>query len=200
MEPTLETKNQIPEDGATGIGAFVWELVKILVVAIIIIVPTRLFIAEPFIVSGSSMVPTFHDREYLIINKLGYYLGDPNRGDVVVLKYPKNSKEYFIKRIIGLPGDTVKIDKGVVLIVNSDFPEGRTLDEPYLSKNLLTSGGFEPITLKAGEYFVLGDNRSASSDSRVWGVLPGDKIVGKAFLRVLPISRFDLFNFESPLK
>lgn len=201
MDISPETKQQQEaSDQVTSVGAFLWELVKILVIAIIIIVPIRLFVAEPFIVSGSSMVPTFHDREYLVINKIGYYLGKPDRGDVIVLKYPKNTKEYFIKRIIGLPGDTIKIDKGSIYISNQQYPNGRALEEKYLPTGLVTYGSPEPVTLKSGEYFVLGDNRGASSDSRFWGILPENDIVGKAFIRVLPLSKFTVFSFTTPLQ
>lgn len=200
MGTELETKPQLDGDQVTSIGSFIWELVKILVIAIIIIVPIRLFIAEPFIVSGSSMLPNFHDREYLIINKAVYLAGSPKRGDVIVLKYPKNTKEYFIKRVIGLPGDTIKIDKGSVYITNLENPNGHQLDEKYLPAGLVTYGSPEVVTLKSGEYYVLGDNRGASSDSRFWGILPEKDIVGKAFIRVLPINKFTIFSFASPLE
>ncbi len=195
-----EIKSQQEADQVSSIGSFIWELVKILIIAIVIIVPVRVFVAEPFIVSGSSMLPNFHDREYLVINKINYYFEDPNRGEVIVLKYPKNTKEYFIKRIIGLPGDTIKIDKGSVYIYNSQNPDGKALNEYYLPSGLITYGGVESVTLKSDEYFVLGDNRGASSDSRVWGILPKEDIVGKAFLRVLPFSKFKVFSFKSPLE
>lgn len=200
MDSANETKLQPTNNEATSIGAFVWELVKILILAVVIIVPVRMFVAEPFIVSGSSMIPTFHDREYLIINKLGLYIGDVHRGDVIVLKYPKNPKEYFIKRVIGLPGDTIKFEKGTVLISNKENPDGKVLDESYLPSNIITYASPEPITLKDGEYYVMGDNRGASSDSRIWGILPEKNIVGKALIRVLPLSKFSIFSFNSPLK
>jgi signal peptidase I len=197
MDQSEETKSQIVEDEVGGLGSFIWELVKILVLALIIIVPVRLFVAEPFIVSGSSMVPNFHDREYLVINKLGYRLGSPDRGDVIVLRYPKNPKEYYIK----LPGDTIQIEKGSVSIANSQYPNGKMLDESYLPEGLVTTGtaGGVPVTLKDNEYYVMGDNRGASSDSRSWGVLPKDDIVGKVLFRILPISKLTTFSFSSPL-
>ncbi len=176
------------------VGSFVWELIRIFILALIVIVPLRVFVAEPFIVSGSSMRPNFHDREYLIIDKLSYRFHDPKRGDVIVFKYPKDPSQYFIKRVIGLPGEKVRIDEGHVVVINADHPEGETLDEPYLPNQQVTFGKAETITLGSREFFVLGDNRLASSDSRVWGILPQDNIVGKVWLRAFPLSTFGLIK------
>jgi signal peptidase I len=172
------------------IGSFIWELVRVFVIALLIIVPLRVFIAEPFIVSGSSMVPNYHNREYLIIDKVSYRQHEPQRGDVVVLRYPKDPTQYFIKRVIALPGETVKIDKGSVFIFNKETPNGTQLDEQYLPNQGITFGSAEPVTLGPDEFFVLGDNRLASSDSRVWGILPKDEIVGRVWLRVFPLQNF----------
>lgn len=204
MDETKIDTTQLSEaeqpSNSSSVGSFVWELVKILAISLIIIVPFRVFVAEPFIVSGHSMVPNFQDREYLIVNKAVYLTGQPKRGDVIVLKYPKNTKEYFIKRIIGLPGDTIKIDQGRVIISNPENPDGKVLKEDYLSEDLLTIGPTESVTLKDSEYYVLGDNRNASLDSRVWGILPRNDVVGKAFIRVLPLSRFSVFTYNDVLK
>ena len=166
------------------VGAFVWDLIKILIIALIIIVPFRTFVAEPFVVSGSSMLPNFHNGDYLIIDRLSYITGSPARGDVIVLKYPKDTSQFFIKRIIGLPGETVKLAQGKVVVINKDHPEGFQLNEPYLSSPIETFGKTDPTTLGSGEFFVLGDNRVASSDSRVWGILPRDDIVGRVWARI----------------
>lgn len=199
-EETVQSRPKKKESSDVGIGSFVWELFKILVISMVIIIPFRLYVAEPFIVSGYSMVPNFHDREYLVVNKAGYLMHEPTRGDVVVLKYPKNEKEYFIKRIVGLPGETVRVSQGKVIVINSQYPDGHTLDETYLPEGLLTTGGMEELTLKEDEFYVLGDNRGASLDSRVWGVLPKKDIVGKAFIRVLPLSKFSIFSYNDPIK
>jgi signal peptidase I len=181
------------QSALSAIGSFIFDLVKILIVALIIIVPFRMFVAEPFVVSGSSMEPNFHDKDYLIVDRLTYRTSAPQRGDVIVLKYPKDTSQFFIKRIIGLPGDTISFSQGHVIITNSQYPGGWELNEPYLPSQTETFGG-APVTLGAGEYFVLGDNRTASSDSRVWGILPADDIVGRVWLRVFPFSRYQHFT------
>lgn len=191
-------KNQIPSSPSAtkAIGSFIFDLIKILVVALIIIIPFRMFIAEPFVVSGSSMLPNFHDRDYLIIDRLSYHTASPQRGDVIVLKYPKDTSQFFIKRIIGLPGETVSFNQGHVIVTNDQHPDGWVLDEPYLPIQTETFGSPAPVHLGSGEYFVLGDNRTASSDSRVWGILPADDIVGRVWLRVFPASRY--MHFTTP--
>lgn len=160
-----------------------WELARFAIIAIIIVVPIRIFIAQPFIVSGSSMYPTFENGQYLIVDELSYRLGEPSRDDVVIFKYPLQEDKFFIKRIIGLPGETVEIKKDVVTIYNAENPNGIVLAEPYVKVNFDTD---EKRTLKDDEYFVMGDNRSASSDSRYWGPVRRELLVGKAFLRLLP--------------
>ncbi len=186
MEPYGNKNDEIQNSNTSmqTVGAFVWDLIKILIIALIIIVPFRTFVAEPFVVSGSSMLPNFHNGDYLIIDRLSYITGSPARGDVIVLKYPKDTTQFFIKRIIGLPGETVKLAQGKVVIVNKDHPEGFQLNEPYLSNPIETFGKTDPTTLGSGEFFVLGDNRVASSDSRVWGILPRDDIVGRVWARI----------------
>lgn len=187
-----ENQNQTPPNPSAvkAAGVFIWDLVKILIVALVIIVPFRTFIAEPFVVSGSSMLPTFHHRDYLIIDRLSYRTGQPKRGDIIVLKFPKDTSQYFIKRIIGLPGETVKFSQGHVTIINQDHPEGWELKEPYLLNSVETFGQSETTPLGSDEYYVLGDNRTASSDSRVWGRLPKNDIVGKVWVRVFPFGNF----------
>jgi signal peptidase I len=183
-----------PEQANPGIGSFVWELARVVIIAFVIMLVFRLFVAEPFIVSGSSMVPNFHNREYLIINKIGYRLHPPQRGDVIVFKYPRDTSQYFIKRIIALPGEKVKISNGRVTIYNAQYPKGKVLDEPYLPNQGVTLGAESTTSLGSNEYFVLGDNRQASSDSRVWGILPKNDIVGKVWLRVFPLGEFGIIS------
>jgi signal peptidase I len=167
-----------------------WELARFVIIAIAIVVPVRLFIAQPFIVSGSSMVPTFHDKNYLIVDEISYRINDPERGDVVIFRYPKDPKKYFIKRIIGLPNETVDVDNGAITITSDAHKDGFVLDQPYVEHQALGKTRFE---LKDGEYFVMGDNRNASSDSRFWGALPRENIVGRAWLRLWPIKDIDVF-------
>lgn len=165
-----------------------WDLVKFMALAVLIVLPIRTYIAQPFIVSGNSMVPTFQDKEYLIVDEISYNLGNIKRGDVVIFKYPNNPSRYFIKRIIGLPNETIKIENGKVTIINKDNPEGFLLDEPYINEPFSTS---DTKTAGADEYFVMGDNRNASSDSRVWGFVPKKLLIGRAYLRLLPFNTLD---------
>lgn len=173
MEPT-KTKSQ----------SF-WEIVRFAIIAFLIVIPIRFFVAEPFVVSGSSMVPTFQNANYLIVDKLSYDFHDPQRYDVVVFRYPKDTTKFFIKRIIALPGETIDIKGSTVIIKNADHPEGLTLTESYVKNTSDNSTHFE---LKSDEYFVMGDNRSGSSDSRYWGAVKKNLITGRAFLRLFPIS------------
>lgn len=193
-DETDSAENENPDANRSSMGSFVADLAKVIVVAVIAMLLFRYFVAEPFIVSGASMVPTYHNREYLVIDKLSYRFSEPQRGDVIVFKFPQNTKEYFIKRIIGLPGEKVKIDKDHVVIYNKDHPEGKTLDEDYLPDQHVTMGDPKITTLGSGEYYVLGDNRAQSSDSRLWGILPTEDIVGKVFVRVFPPQEFKFIS------
>lgn len=168
------------------------EIVRFAILALIIVVPIRMFIAQPFIVSGASMEDTFHGGEYLIVDQLSYYFEDPARGDVVIFRYPRDPSKFFIKRIIGMPGDTLTIEGDSITISNEEHPDGVVIDEPYIA-------AMDPTTtikeerLRDNEYFVMGDNRNYSSDSRMWGVLTRDKIVGRAFLRLFPVQEIGVF-------
>ncbi|HYF05450.1 MAG TPA: signal peptidase I [Patescibacteria group bacterium] len=178
-----------------SVGAYIWDLVKIIGSAMILVFGIiRPFIAEPFIVSGSSMVPNFHDREYLIIEKLTYRFSEVRRGDALVLRYPKHPNEYYIKRVIALPGEKVRFEGGKVVIYNTEHPNGVILEEPYLDPNLFTEGSQVLQTVGEGEFFVLGDNRGNSSDSRAWGMLPRADIVGKVWVRILPPRQFGVIT------
>lgn len=163
----------------------IWEFVKIIVIAAIIVLPIRYFLFQPFIVKGESMVPYLQSGDYLIIDEISYRFSEPKRGDVVVLNYPLDQKQRFIKRIIGLPGETVNIKNGEVTI--SKGQESFVLQESYLPESLETEGSVN-MTLGNNEYFVLGDNRQFSYDSRRWGILPKEDIIGRAFFRVFPIA------------
>jgi len=164
------------------------EIIRFSIIALLIVVPIRMFIAQPFIVSGASMQETFQNGEYLIVDQVSYHLHAPERGDVVIFRYPKDPSKYFIKRIIGVPGDTISIEGSVVTIVNQANPEGFTLNEPYIKS--MRPGVTIKEELGEREYFVMGDNRDESSDSRVWGVLQEERIIGKAFLRLFPPQSF----------
>lgn len=161
------------------------ETFRFLLIALVIVLPIRFFIAQPFVVSGASMEATFSTGEYLIVDQLTYRFEEPKRGDVIIFKYPKDPSKYFIKRIIGLPGDTISISGHTVTITNSEHPDGFTLEETY-TLDARPLGNLTEI-LGEDEYFVMGDNRDASSDSRSWGALTRDKIVGRALLRLFPL-------------
>lgn len=160
------------------------ETIRFVAITLIIVVPFRLYVAQPFIVSGDSMVPTFHNGEYLIVDELSYNLRNPERGEVIIFRYPKDTSKYFIKRIIGLPGEKIEISRDEVRVEDK---EGKIvkLAEPYARGLSFTKTN---SSLSDGEYFVLGDNRAASSDSRVWGAVKREHIVGRAFLRLLPVA------------
>jgi signal peptidase I len=170
--------------------SFIWETLKIVIIALVIVIPIRYFLFQPFFIKGASMEPNFDDGQYLIIDELSYRFREPQRGEIVVFKYPHDPSQRYIKRIIGLPGETVEVKDGRVFI------SGEALDESgYLPTGTLTPG-LAKITLAENDYFVLGDNRLHSSDSRSWGPLPKENIVGRAYLRAWP---FDvLAKFEAP--
>lgn len=167
------------------------EIIRFALIALIIVMPIRLFVAQPFIVSGASMEDTFHNNEYLIVDQLTYHFESPQRGDVVIFRYPLDVSKFFIKRVIGVPGDTVTIDGDVVTITNKEHPDGFILAEPYVAS--MHQKSFITETLSDGEYFVMGDNRDHSSDSRMWGILPEDKVVGRALVRLFPFDDMSLF-------
>ena len=165
------------------------DIVRFSLVALIIVIPIRTFIAQPFIVSGASMESTFHTGEYLIVDQLSYELHDPKRGEVIVFRYPKDPSKFFIKRVIALPGETITIEGSTVRISNPQYPNGFILDEPYIKS--MDNGTDLTEDLGDREYFVMGDNRDQSSDSRFWGVLQEERIVGRAFVRLFPPSQLD---------
>jgi len=135
------------------------------------------------------MEPAFGSKEYLIVDQLSYRFEEPKRGEVIIFKYPNDPSVFFIKRIVGLPQETVKMQDGKITIKNEEFPDGTPLEEPYIKEE--TTDTFTAI-LGKGEYFVLGDNRKHSSDSRIWGSLERKFIVGKAFARLLPVTDIEI--------
>lgn len=163
------------------------ELAKLVLLSVIIVVPFRLYVAQPFIVDGASMDPTFANGQYLIVDELSYRFKEPARGEVLVFKYPEDPSKYFIKRIIGLPGEKVSIQNGQVTIFNNANQDGFTLEEPYVQ---LTKSDNIALQLGEAEYFVMGDNRLQSADSRMWGALPRDHFIGRPFIRFMPPGLF----------
>lgn len=185
----------MPEEYREKKENFFTELLKFILIAAAIVFPIRLFVAQPFIVSGASMEPTFDNGQYLIVDELSYRFGGPERGDVVIFRYPKNPREFFIKRVIGLPGETVSIEGGTVLVKHTDGT-ATVLDEPYVISR--GNGGNKEYPLGEDEFFVMGDNRPESSDSRTWGVLPRQNIVGRAFVRLLPLEMLGFLPGSTP--
>jgi signal peptidase I len=201
--------NEIQDERYYGIGGFVLEIIKIFILAFVIIIPIRVFLFQPFFVQGVSMEPNFKNNEYLIVNEFGYKktgigvgsntfftiepFKDLGRQQVVVFRYPKNPTQFFIKRTIGLPGEKIEVSDGKVTIFNDENPNGFVLDESaYLSESAKTLG---EITKKLGpdEYFVMGDNRMFSSDSRSWGPVSEADIIGKALFRAWPVDKISIF-------
>ncbi|MDE2031277.1 MAG: signal peptidase I [Patescibacteria group bacterium] len=167
-----------------------WDLIKFAAIALAIVVPIRMFIAQPFVVSGESMFPTFDNGQYLIVDEISYSLYGPHRGDVVVFHYPEDPSRFFIKRIIGLPNEKVEVKANSVTIYNNENPNGFALTENYVNEKPFTTTG--TWTTGKDEYFVMGDNRNRSSDSRMWGLLPRKLMVGRVYLRLLPLKTMSL--------
>jgi signal peptidase I len=167
---------------------YLWEVTIIVALALVIIVPLRVFVFQTYYVKGASMEPNFHNYEYLIIDKLSYRIGDPHRGDIVVLNSPTDDEESFIKRIIGLPGETVTVADAKVYI------DGVALDESAYLPDEIKTWGDETVTVPENSYFVLGDNRTESLDSRIFGPIDRSEIIGKTWARTWPLKRLQRFD------
>lgn len=176
-----------------AVGIFFLELIKIAVLAGITIGLVRYFLFKPFYVKGQSMESTFFQHEYLIIDELSYRFREPERGEVVVFRSPTEPGDYYLKRIIGLPGEQVKVDENKVVIYNAQHPQGVLLEEPYLDNDIETKGSVF-VTLGDAEYFVMGDNREASFDSRRFGPINIDAIVGRTWVRGYPFTRMGVIE------
>lgn len=157
-----------------------------MLLALVIVLPIRMFVAQPFLVKGRSMDPTFHQTDYLIVDQLSYHLREPKRGEVIIFRFPKNPKEHFVKRVIGLPGDTLQIINGEVTIITKD-KETFKLDEPYIKNKSYET--LEDILVPEGNLFVMGDNRAESYDSRMWRFLPINMATGRALFRLYPFDK-----------
>lgn len=209
VKNTVTKPNQNDKENQESIYDFFLEIVKMFVLALVIIIPVKMFIFQPFIVRGISMEPNFSESEYLVVNEFGYkntpvslfgktfFTVEPNkdfkRYEVAVFRAPNDEKEFYIKRIIGLPGETVEVENGVVTIYNNEYKDGRILDEAaYLPEGRKTNGSVK-VTLADDEYYVLGDNRGHSSDSRMFGPRNEDDMIGKVLLRAWPLSEFGVF-------
>ncbi len=165
-----------------------WEITEVIVIALVTVFLIRSFLIQPFLVSGSSMEPNFSSGDYLLIDEISYRLREPHRGEVIVFHYPKDKSTYYIKRVIGLPGEKIIVKNGEIRIVNTENPKGLVLDEGYLPGTVETIGT-EERRLNEDEYFVLGDNRQYSFDSRSWGNLNENEIVGLVRVRLWPFNK-----------
>ncbi len=170
-----------------------WETLEVVIIALVTVFIIRTFIAQPFLVSGASMEPTFQNGNYLLIDELTYRFREPRRGEVIVFHHSAGSvSEYFIKRIIGLPGETLTLGGNQITITPvSGLP--LTLQESYLPSSTRTIAE-KSVTLGAGEYFVMGDNRMNSYDSRAWGPVKEKEIVGIARVEVFPFSAMGIIG------
>lgn len=197
----LETQNrplppheQLPQQKPTS---FIAETLKFALIALLIVAPIRFFVAQPFIVSGASMEPAFMNGDYLIVDELSYRFEEISRGDVVVFRLPVADNRFLIKRVIGLPGETVTIRGSRVFVTAPESDEPQEVAEWYVANEGRDYGSLS-VTLGAEEYFVMGDNRSVSSDSRAWGPLAEENIVGRAFIRLLPFDSISVFPGTQP--
>ena len=208
-EPIAIKEEKNNQENYQGVGGFILEIIKIIALAFIIIVPIRVFLFQPFFVQGSSMEPNFEDGQYLIVNELGYKETDLNIGSnnlfavkpfkeaarqsVVVFRYPLDQSKFFIKRVIGLPGETVQIKDNQVIIFNKQHPNGFVLNESaYLSSDVITNQD-QTVQLGPDQYFVMGDNREFSSDSRAWGPVPVSDLIGEVELRAWPLNKISVY-------
>lgn len=166
------------------------DIITLILLIILVVAPIRIFIAQPFIVDGESMVPTFQNGNYLIVDEISYKFEKPARGDVIVFRYPGNPSIFYIKRIIGLPGETVTIKNGNITITKPDG-SSRVLKEPFISERDTSYNMTRKLTNT--QYFVMGDNRPRSSDSRVWGPLPAKNIIGRVLFRLAPFNEISTF-------
>jgi signal peptidase I len=169
------------------------EVLEIAVIAIAAVFVIRIFLVQPFLVSGTSMSPTFKNGDYVLVDELTYRIRPPARGDVIVFHDPQDYSTYFIKRVIGLPGERVVIANDTVTIYNTAHPHGFVLNESYLPAGTVTSGNYD-VTLSPTQYFVMGDNRPLSYDSRSWGPLPAANIVGIVRVRLWPLNAMKIFS------
>lgn len=192
--PVMQTGSSQDTPRGSNVSFFVYTALALGIALFI-----RFFVAAPYVVSGASMEPNYQDWNYLIIDRVSYRLGDPQRGDVIVFNLPEDTSRALIKRVIGLPGETVKLSGAApaVTIVNADHPQGFALAEPYLSPEHSGGASNMEVTLGPDQYFVLGDNRKVSADSRLWGVLPRADIVGRVLLRLYPFTEMSVLPAEA---
>ncbi len=188
---SLEENSPIGRGFFAAAGIFFLEVIKVVILAAITIIAVRSFLFKPFVVEGQSMQPNYFEKEYLLIDELSYHLRAPERGEVIVLRAPIIQKEYYLKRVVGLPGERIKIENNKVIIFNDQYPQGKVIEENYLTQS---TSGTTTVQLGPDEYFVMGDNRGESYDSRKFGPIPKNSIVGRTWIRGYPFNRITLFH------
>ncbi|HWI54694.1 MAG TPA: signal peptidase I [Desulfobacteria bacterium] len=163
-------------------GYFIREVAESVIVAVLLALIIRFFLFQPFFIPSGSMEPTLKKGDRIVVSKITYRLSEPKRGDIIVFKYPVNPKRDFIKRLIGLPGETLEVKNSQVYI------DGKVLEQSFLPKGL-TYNNFGPVKIPEKQYFMMGDNRNNSEDSRFWGTLPEENIIGRAMFVYWPFDR-----------
>jgi signal peptidase I len=198
FDPAINPKfSNIPAEaeqpsGGERVGHALWEIGKTIGFIVVAAIIIRAFLIQPFFVQGESMEPDFHDGDYLLVNQLSYHLHQPHRGDVIVFKAPPEPDTNYIKRIIGVPGDTVDLKDGHYIITNAKHPGGEIVTEPYIEENTPTDpiGDQTHWEVPKDQYFTSGDNRQPgkSLDSRAWGFVPKNFIKGSVWIRAYPLA------------
>jgi len=194
-----EVSPAVCESKFTSFRKSFWgEVIQIVLISLAIVIPFRAYVAQPFLVSGTSMDNTFANGQYLIVDEITYNFSKPNRGDVVIFRPPIDMSKFFIKRVIGLPGEKVQVKNDIVKIFNTAHPDGFVLDEPYAKiDKLLPHRADAEITLQADQYYVMGDNRFVSEDSRIFGPITSEVIAGRPILRLWPLSTINWLPGQS---
>ena len=179
-------ENPDAEDNAKKLSSL-REIIESIVIAVILAVVIRMFIIEPFYIPSGSMEPTLLINDRIIVSKVSYYFNEPERGDIVVFKYPKDPERNFVKRLIGKPGEVIELRDSKLYV------DGKQVAQNFLPPGL-EYPDYGPIKVPEGQYFMLGDNRNNSEDSRYWGTLPEENIIGKAVVIYWPLNRIGLTN------
>lgn len=190
VEAEKELVGQQESSALNKIALFFLEFIKVAMLAGVTIVLIRYFLFKPFYVKGQSMEPSFYESDYLIIDEITYRFRAPERGEVVVFRAPVAS-DHYLKRIIGLPGERIRVEGNKVIVYNEEYPQGVVVQENYIEED--TPGSLTTV-LEANEYFVLGDNRNASYDSRRFGAISEEKIIGRVWFRGWPFNRISSFS------
>lgn len=185
-QPTPE--KFITNNGFRQVFSLVFETIKVVLISMAVILPIRYFLIQPFYVEGASMEPTFSSNEYLLVDEISYRFEEPQRGQVIVFRYPRDPRQYYIKRVIGLPGERLEIKLGKIYI------NGKELRENYLDEFRVGATNLESQIIPTDHYFLMGDNRINSMDSRIFGPVDKKFLIGRVWFRGWPVDRFSFFS------